>query len=215
MIPKTIHQMWVGSEVPAHIATYTETWRNLHPDWEFLFWDEETIVGLGLANRDLYQNAHAIAPRAPAQFAADVVRYEVLYSYGGVWVDADFECQRPIDGLIGGLTDLTGWLVWEVEGIWLNNAIMAMPAGHSLMRDAIDKLPANIEAKEPATNSVLSGPQFITPLALTTTDPVMYLPKDYFYPYLWNELDRGGESFPDAFAVHHWNNQRTRRNKPR
>jgi hypothetical protein len=27
---------------------------------------------------------------------------------------------------------------------------------------------------------------------------------DKFYPYLWDEPERAGDEFPDAYAVHHW-----------
>ena len=37
----------------------------------------------------------------------------------------------------------------------------------------------------------------------------------HFLPYAWNELERGGEDFLDAYAVHHWENQRKLRNQPR
>jgi hypothetical protein len=28
-----------------------------------------------------------------------------------------------------------------------------------------------------------------------------------FYPYDWTELHRRGETFPDAYAVHHWSSK--------
>jgi len=190
-------------------------WQVHHPTWEIWIWHRKDLDRIELENQEFFENAFEVAPKSPYQFQADIARYEILYRYGGVWVDADFECQHPIDPLIEGLSEGTGWLAWEVEGQWLNNAIMAMPEAHSLMADAIDALPQNIQLKWPATNTLLSGPQFITPLALETADPLLYLPKDHFYPYLWNELHRGREEFPDSYAIHHWNNRRVRNEAPR
>jgi hypothetical protein len=34
---------------------------------------------------------------------------------------------------------------------------------------------------------------------------VTVLPKDAFYPYLWDEPERAGELFPQSVGVHRWN----------
>lgn len=210
-IPRIIHQMWIGSSTPPHIQRYMGSWMTHHPGWSVWHWRREDLEYMGLANWELFDRAMDIAPQSPYQFQADVARYEILFRHGGVWVDADFECQKPIDDMMGNLA----WMAWEKEGVWLNNAIMGMPAEHSLMVEAINGLGQNILDKHPASNSVLSGPQYITPLALQSEDPIKFVAKDLFFPYLWNELDRGNESFPNAYAVHHWNNRRVREERPR
>ena len=30
---------------------------------------------------------------------SDIARYEIIYRYGGVYIDTDFECLRPLDFL--------------------------------------------------------------------------------------------------------------------
>ncbi len=37
---------------------------------------------------------------------------------------------------------------------------------------------------------------------------ITIFPRCWFLPYLWDELERGGESFPNAYAVHHWRHRR-------
>ena len=39
---------------------------------------------------------------------ADVLRYEILRRHGGVYVDVDVECLRPLDDLLTGVRGLRG-----------------------------------------------------------------------------------------------------------
>lgn len=48
-----------------------------------------------------------------------------------------------------------------------------------------------------------NGPYFFT-LLLEQEPDVTIFGAELFYPYLWNELERRDEAFPDAYAVHHW-----------
>lgn len=174
------------------------TWRE-HHDWEYRFWHSGNLPPL--QNQELYDRASEISPNAPEQFQSDVARYEILYLYGGVWVDADFVCQRPID-------DLMKPPIWagQVAQV-LNNAIIGAEPEHPLMFDLIAKLPANASRHpQGAGNTVKSGPQFFTPIA--RRHGITEYPARYFYPFTWEQLDRDDEDFPDAYAVHRWGNAR-------
>ena len=37
IIPKIIHQIWLGSPVPEYLKTLMESWKALHPDWQYLY----------------------------------------------------------------------------------------------------------------------------------------------------------------------------------
>jgi len=41
-IPKIIHQLWVGPKpAPLHLMN---TWKESHPDYKYMFWNEDTIA---------------------------------------------------------------------------------------------------------------------------------------------------------------------------
>lgn len=205
MIPKIIHQMWIGSEIPIEYLGYRAAWKTLHPNWEYMWWDERSIERMGLNNWHLWANAEEINPKEPHQYRSDIARYEILHQYGGVWVDMDFKPQKPIDPL---MVDADGWAAWEVPGKWASNAILASRLGYGVMRDIIMGL--GERSMMPGSNTVKSGPQYITPFLLGA-DRFMLWPKQYFFPYLWNELEREGDKHPNAYAVHLWNNRRKRK----
>lgn len=96
MIPKIIHQIWIGdrSKIPYKSI---ETWINAHPDWKHLLWDEEKIKDLNLINLDKYNYYYNLKK---FHGSANIVRIEALYKFGGVYIDADSICNNAIDDLI-------------------------------------------------------------------------------------------------------------------
>lgn len=188
--------------MPDHLAAYVATWTAVHPGWEHRMWTDADLDWL--QNQELYDFAEAITQHH-GQFRADVARYEILHRHGGVWVDCDFEAVYPIDDLIAGHDCFAAW---ETDGQWINNAILGSVPGHPMLADLIDGLPANVHRRKGKRPNVMSGPQYLTPIALE--HEITLFPAAQFFPYRWDELDRAGHAFPDAYAVHHWNNRRSR-----
>lgn len=210
MIPKILHQFWDGGELPAQYAEYCLGWKDLHPGWKYRLWDTYSVCSvLEIKNRTLMYNAARISPNATLQFISDVVRYELLYAFGGVWLDVDIKPQKPLDSLCV----VQAWITWEQTGVWVNNAAMACQQAHPWVAEIRDNLAENVK-KFPASaaNTHKSGPQFITPITKKHAAVEIY-PQEYFFPYSWNQLDREDESFLESFGVHRWNNRRKRSRK--
>lgn len=202
MIPRVIHHVWVGGPMPDHLAAYVATWREHHPTWDHRLWTEHDLDWL--ENQQLFNDAPRHT-RSVGQFRSDVARYEILHTFGGVYVDCDFECRQPLDGI---LDEVDRFAAWETDGVWVNNAIIGAAPGDQMMGDLIAALPASVSRNAGNRPNVMTGPQFLTPIA--RTHDVTLFPSAWFYPYRWDELDRAGEEFPQAFAVHHWDNARKR-----
>lgn len=71
------------------------TWERSHPDWEYIVWDEAAIRDLGITNADRFEE---LLDAGVYDAASDVARIEILYALGGVYVDCDSVCLRPMDG---------------------------------------------------------------------------------------------------------------------
>lgn len=94
LIPKVVHQIWLGpASIPQNYKYYLETWKKHHPGWEFKIWTEKEILAENFASMDLYQKARSYAEKS------DIVRYEILYRYGGLYIDTDIECYSNFDDL--------------------------------------------------------------------------------------------------------------------
>lgn len=205
MIPRTFHRIWVGSEMPEEFRVYGARWAELHPDWTLVDWDEHSLPEL--ENQDLFNHAGDIAPDNVGQLRSDIARLELLYRFGGVYLDCDFEPCKPIDRL---LDRVTLFAAWESDGIWINNAIVGAEPQHPFIAHLIEGLPASVAANQGKRPNVMSGPQYLTRMKRALEPQMTIFPQKLFYPYSYHELHRRGEAFPDAYAIHHWANKRRR-----
>ena len=207
MIPPTIHQIWLGGPIPDHLEVYRQTVIDVHPGWSYRLWGDDDFGWLRY--QDLFDHAHDIAPGSEGQLKSDIARYEILHQYGGVYVDMDMEAHRPLDGLLRH----RAFAAWELDNVWVNNAVFGSIPGHALLSEILRKLPGSVARNAGNRPNRMTGPHLITPLV--RRHDIEILPSATFYPYNWDELDRGNEEHPHAMMTHHWDNARKRKNKPR
>ena len=140
MIPRLIHQIWLGeSGGPSPGAAFREaaaTWRDHHPDWEYRLWGAADIDRLFTSRRP---DLHALYRAYPHWVQrADAARYLILHYYGGVYADLDVRCVRSFNGVADA--DL---LLAPTEPLGLSNDLMAAAARHPLFHRLLDELPAS------------------------------------------------------------------------
>jgi hypothetical protein len=136
-VPRVFHQIWMGSPVPADLRALSETWRALHPDWELRLWTDREIADLDFGTRDLFEKATCWAQKS------DLLRVELVHRFGGVYVDLDYQCFRPIDAFAQAydffgtsrniLIAHLGWpAIWPTPFVVCNSLFGARP-GHPLL----------------------------------------------------------------------------------
>ena len=129
MIPRILHHIWIGPDpLPDDQRPWIESWKRHHPDWEHRLWTEENLP------EDPVRPEILERLRAPVE-RADILRLEILYRHGGVYLDGDLECLRPIDDVLEG-QDFVG--VCHKPGRITNTAIAAVP-GHPLLERALER----------------------------------------------------------------------------
>lgn len=211
MIPKILHQIWVGGPMPDHLSAYCRQLRDLHPDWEYRLWSADDLAWI--RHRDLFDRWEELAPLNRGQFQANIARLEVLHRHGGIYLDCDMEPRKPLDPLLPEIR--TGaFLVWQREpghrrGKLLSNAAMGAEPDHPTIGHLIDGLAANVARNAGMRCTHTCGVKYVTRQLARTRLPVDRLPSKMFFPYLPDQMDRAGNDFPDAYAVHHWHNQRS------
>jgi mannosyltransferase OCH1-like enzyme len=207
VIPRILHQIWVGpNPLPEQYAAYAETWQDLHPGWEYRLWTEDNLPAM--RNRALFDRADDLVP-APnvQQFRADVLRYELLWSFGGLYVDVDFECRSNLEHLLPGLE---AFAAWEVQDTWIANGLMGAEPAHPFIDRLITGLEASAEHHKGQRPNISVGPQYLTKVYRRHSDELAVLPTHLFYPYLYSDIGTPREHgpWPDAVAIHHWANRR-------
>ncbi len=136
-IPKVIHQIWLGSPLPRKLRRYSETWRRQHPDWELKLWTDVEVARLDFPTRPLFESTTCWGQKS------DLLRVELLLREGGVYVDLDYECYKPLDPLRERydffntlkylFTAHMGWpAIWRDPIVVCNSLLGACP-GHPVL----------------------------------------------------------------------------------
>ena len=189
-IPKIFHQVWLGDKsFPAEAQAYQETWRRLHPDWEWRLWTEADLGG--------FESRWALTNAAHLSQRSDIIRYEVLRRFGGVYLDTDVECRRNIEPLLQGVTAFAG----RERGDILCGAVLGGIAGHPLFDALVRGLPESMRSHTLCIEQ--AGPHYLSRITYGIPEVTIFAP-EIFYPYSWEETHRQNEVFSDAYAVHHW-----------
>lgn len=94
-IPKTIHYCWFGKQkIPERYKRYIDSWKEHCPDYEIIRWDESNYDYKKL----LYtKQAYEVEKYA---FVSDYARLDIVYEYGGIYLDVDVEVVRNFDRLL-------------------------------------------------------------------------------------------------------------------
>lgn len=214
LIPRQVHRAWLGGSEPEWTRPFADTWRR--PGWQLVEWNDDNVESLfPLHNQAVYDAAEEIAPNHVGQLRSDVLRYELLWRFGGIWVDTDSELLQPLDSLIDGLECFAAW---EVQTQWIANGLMGSRPGHPFIWRLIDGLQRNVARESRSKPNRMTGPQYLTRTWRQhgETDGVAVLPQRLIYPYGYAEIaDHGpGDEWPDAVVAHHWQNKRRERSIP-
>lgn len=191
LIPKKIHYIWIGNEMPLLYKKCIDSWSKYHPDWEIICWNEKTFSG-----EIPFYFKKAINDRNFA-FASDYLRCHILYNEGGIYIDADMECIKDFTPLLN-----SPFLGYEIENR-ISNGVMGFPPNHDFISHLIQYYDDNIgvyKAMPRVTTEIINNNNY--------SDIIIY-DEDYFYPYnpyrknsipqlLYSDITS------NTYAIHHW-----------
>jgi len=237
-IPLLTHQIWLGKEYPLEYREWRSSWLKIHPHWHYILWvdnpknyQEGIVVQLRelatylsddaycgkvlvvdvkdfpLYNQELYMISKNYGERS------DLLRVELLYHFGGLYLDIDFQALKTLDVLHLRYDLYCGMVHLENLGM-LANGILASVPQHPLFKRYMETLKTIWEGK----STLQRGPQhfdycFYTLLCAGFTDRVIALPPTYFFPIKHSQV-MGKENLtpevvknlcnPETLAIHHW-----------
>lgn len=135
MIPKNLHQIWVGpNEVPNNCLKYVDSWKKNNSDYNHFLWTNENLPKLPDNVKEQYERYGELKKYA---FQADVLRYYLIFEYGGVYVDIDIECHKKIDELLQ--KDLLISLV-NMKAHWIANSFFGAIKAHYILEYIIKNM---------------------------------------------------------------------------
>ncbi len=201
-IPKVIHQIWLGGKpLPQTFQKYRETWVEKNPEWDFILWTEKNLNNIGwLDRKKLDILCH------PA-IKSDYLRFLIIKEFGGVYIDIDFECLKPLNTLLNDV----GIFIGEYrEGEYLPNGFFGANKNHKLIQEICTAMKIRISKKNILKHplNTLIWPVFIDKyFRWYKWKDLKIFKKEIFYPIHWS-IYYPGITIPKnllavSFAHHH------------
>ena len=189
LIPKVIHQLWIGPKKPPH--NLMNTWKLHNPSWDYVFWNEQKLKTLK------FQNQTQINKMQEWNGKCDIYRYEILYKFGGFFVDADSVCLKPLDDFLFEYENIAVYENENARGGLIACGFMGCHPKSSLMHDCI----VNLEkVQSPAWWYV--GPAYFTQIIEQGNHSIKIHPSKLFIPNHYTKIG----STEEAYADHLWGN---------
>ncbi|GAB4818956.1 hypothetical protein N2152v2_006002 [Parachlorella kessleri] len=94
-VPKILHQTWKSRVIPDKWKAAQQSCQSLHPDWEYKLWTDAD--GLEFIEKHYPEFLPTYLAYPYNIQRADAIRYFILYHYGGVYIDLDMGCRKPLD----------------------------------------------------------------------------------------------------------------------
>jgi mannosyltransferase OCH1-like enzyme len=108
LIPHVIHVIWGGKNpFPQKSIANIASWLHFHPTWKFKFWTDDPSRQVPIEGMEKHLFNTLSCPHVEKYLAqaenwgerSDLLRYEILFQEGGIYVDHDIECFRSFDSL--------------------------------------------------------------------------------------------------------------------
>jgi mannosyltransferase OCH1-like enzyme len=177
-IPAKLTHIWVGPNPPP--ITWMNTWPEKHPSWNYSIFSDDDLKNKTFYNQHLIDEYYN---RNKFNGVADLIRYELLYEYGGFIPPADAVCLENTEELFVENSDLC-YTVYENEIIrpgYVSPIYAACPKNHFL-RIIIETLhqlePAQLSGKVWES----TGNLFLKNMIEKHSPKIKIFPSHYFIP---------------------------------
>lgn len=205
-IPKIIHYCWFGrNPIPERDQKCIASWRKYCPDYQIIQWNED--------NYDVSQIPYMKEAYDSQRwgFVPDYARMDIVYRYGGIYLDTDVELIRSLDELL----DLRGFAGIEKETNYLALGLgFGAAKGHPFLKELCDIYKTMRFIDSEGHPILKTNPQIVSehitmhyPKALSgqkneVSDSFVIFPTEYFCP---QSFETGITNLTvNTFSIHHY-----------
>lgn len=197
IIPYKIHQIWIGNrKMPILQKKFTKQWENT-PGYEYKLWTNLDLNESNFPNTIHKINEIMGKPQFSYAMIVDLMRLEILYRYGGIYLDCTIEKIR-------GLPDFNNKEDFvisneipdpKLELPYVSNSFIASKPKHIVLERLLSKSNIDlININLPANKS--TGPFYLRK-GIENVAEVTYLPTNQIYPLRSDYLDGNGNKVTD------------------
>jgi mannosyltransferase OCH1-like enzyme len=198
IISKIIHQIWIGPnpEPTNWTNTFKIDYIKMYPEYKYIRWSESNIDEL-FTDFPIIKIVYDLEETYNGK--SDILRYLILYSYGGIYIDADsvWVNEKNFDNLIN---DSNGFFAAKepncehitggVIGSYKNNNVFLKIIKHIesyiLNKDGKIIIKSYINKRKIIGASKTIGPIIFDNYAKNTN--ITIFPSEYFYPFSWHGI---------------------------
>lgn len=200
MIEKKIHYIWFGGEKPEKIKKCIESWYKYLPDYEIIEWNEKNIdIESEKKKNKFFKLCYE---KKIWGVITDYLRTNILYKYGGIYLDADVEIIKPITPLL----NCNFFLGYESESDICYAVIGSVPKHNFL-----EKMKKFYETEVWESNLYISTSiiemimkKYYFSNEKLEEEKIKIYSKEYFYPYHWSEKFSPECIKENTYAIHRW-----------
>lgn len=212
-----MHQTWKTHEIPEPMQSWTQGWQQYHPTWAYLFWTDSDF--------DLFVSSYY--PQYLSCFRAwkhhiqrvDMIRYMWMHRFGGLYIDCDFECQRPMTELSVTRPIVLGFeepqqcrRVYGQPRVASNAWMMSRVLDHPFWLEVLDEC-VRRQVRFPHDILRSTGPMMLTEVARQHSDQIQFLDWHILYSHVTFGPQPRVANRAEIFAIHHFANTWVKKKK--
>jgi mannosyltransferase OCH1-like enzyme len=187
-VPKIIHQIWINEDpnIPEKWKQTPIEWKKNHPDWKYILWSGSELLEYITEYHPDFLELYNSYPYTIQR--ADMVRYFILYDFGGIYCDLD---NYPTENLEKYLTNnIPAYFVHSPNGVIINSLMISQKgAGIFLeIQDALKPSSLSFALGKHMVVYLSTGPFMMTSVLRNSNLGYSILPRRKFNPYKISEI---------------------------
>ncbi len=172
-VPRIIHQIWIGHKAPPEATFAAWSDHAKKHGYEYKVWTEKEVAELDVLKLKAF---HTFRERGTFAACADLIRYEVLFKFGGIYIDADIYplTTRALHDRINpyGMTVFAETGARQhptTAGTLFANSFIATPAGNPVFSRILGKIDDVLDNIPGIPVWMAPGPYMFTAMTLGFT----------------------------------------------
>jgi len=182
-LPKIIHQAWKNDLLPERNKAWRSTWQRTFPHHQHILWTDEKIYRLLSEDFPWFLPIFNSLPKVIMK--VDVARTFILYKYGGLYADMDYEVLADFWDRLPDDAPAVVQSYWS-ESEKTQNSLMTSPINNPFWNITWKIIE---ERAKDGSDDILwvGGPRMIDEAIARYQDKVMILPCENWQRVTWGE----------------------------
>lgn len=188
--------------MPEVVEKCVASWKKYCPDYQIIRWDENNF------DYTKYRFTKDAYNHKKWAFVSDVARLDIVFNYGGIYLDTDVELIKPLDFLLGE----SAFMAFEQDRTVNTGLGFGAEKGNFLIKENLEQYESLDFVNSDGTLNLITCPSFTTAVLeakglvrknkMQQIDGLTVFPTEFFCPRLFS--DGSAEIKPETVAIHHF-----------